>query len=69
LAGQAFLRDLPARTYEKIFIPLTDNYKGSPTSGFQSLLILNYSSSKEKLWLLPSLVLWVKQMITAASLT
>jgi hypothetical protein len=69
LGGQAFLRDLPARTYEKIFIPVTDNYKESPTSGFQSLLILNNSSSKEKLGLLPSLVLWIKQMIAAASLT
>jgi hypothetical protein len=69
LIGQAFLLDLPARTYDEMFLEVTARYKESPTSGFQSLLLLNYSLSKEKQWLLQSMVLWVNPIITAASLT
>jgi hypothetical protein len=69
LIGQAFLLDLPARTYDEMFLEVTARYKESPTSGFQSLLFLNYSLSKDKQWLLQSLVLWVKPIITAASLS
>jgi hypothetical protein len=69
LIGQAFLVDLPARTYDEMFLEVTARYKESPTSGFQSLLLVNYSLSKEKRWLLHSLVLWVKPLITAALLS
>jgi hypothetical protein len=69
LIGQALLLDLPARTYDEMFLEVTARYKESPTSGFQSLLLLNYSLSKEKQWLLQSMVLWVKALITAASMS
>jgi hypothetical protein len=52
-----------------MFLEVTARYKESPTSGFQSLLLLNYSLSKEKQWLLQSMVLWVNPIITAASMT
>jgi hypothetical protein len=68
LIGQAFFLDLPVRTYDEMFLEVTARYKESPTWGFQSLLLLNYSLSKEKQWLLHSLVFWVKPIITAASL-
>jgi hypothetical protein len=34
LVGQAFLPDLPARTYDEMFLEVTARYKESPTSGF-----------------------------------